>query len=124
MACVVAAFEFRLIGDAIERTTLAAFYEQPAGATVGAPGSIIRSEELIGVPFDAHAWRIMYRTTDVTGAIVVSTSGSRASGSCSIGDLSWPPPTTSAWAPMDPTPTSSARPPATRCWMPSAPPNH
>lgn len=59
---MVAAFEFRLIGDAIERTTLAAFYEQPAGATDGAPGSIIRSEELIGVPFDARAWRIMYRT--------------------------------------------------------------
>ncbi len=73
VGCLVAAFEFRLVGDAIERNNLAAFYAQPAGATDGSPGSIIRSEELVGVPFDARAWRIMYRTTDVTGKTVVST---------------------------------------------------
>lgn len=67
VGCLVAAFEFRLVGDAIERNNLAAFYAQPAGAADGAPGSLIRGEELIGVPFDARAWRIMYRTTDVTG---------------------------------------------------------
>lgn len=73
VGCLVAAFEFRLVGDAIERNNLAAFYAQPAGAADGAPGSLIRGEELIGVPFDARAWRIMYRTTDVTGMTVVST---------------------------------------------------
>ncbi|MCT9001079.1 lipase family protein [Microbacterium memoriense] len=73
VGCLVAAFEFRLVGDAIERSNLAAFYAQPASATDGASGSMIRSEELIGVPFDARAWRIMYRTTDTTGATVVST---------------------------------------------------
>lgn len=74
---VVAAFvlvaETRLAGDAVEQRNLAAFYEQPAGALAGAPGTIVRSEELAGVPFDARAWRIMYRTTDVHGDTVVST---------------------------------------------------
>lgn len=73
IAAIVLVVGFRLAGDAIEQNNLAAFYEQPAEATDGAPGSIIRSEELIGLPFDARAWRIMYRTTDSTGQIVVST---------------------------------------------------
>lgn len=73
VAGFVAVGEARLIGDAIEQRNLAGFYEQPAGATTGAPGTIVRSEELIGVPFDARAWRIMYRTTDLNGDTVVST---------------------------------------------------
>lgn len=73
VACLVAAVELRIVGDAIEQRNLAAFYVQPDGAPDGAAGSIVRSEELIGVPFDARAWRIMYRTTDITGAIVVAT---------------------------------------------------
>ena len=63
----------RLAGDAAERSGLAAFYAQPAGAAVGAPGSIVKSEELIGVPLDSRAWRIMYRSTDLRGDPVVVT---------------------------------------------------
>lgn len=70
---MVAVGEARLVGDAIEQQNLAAFYEQPAGALDGAPGTIVRSEQLIGVPADARAWRIMYRTTDLNGDTVVST---------------------------------------------------
>lgn len=69
----VAVGEARLIGDAVEQRDLAAFYEQPADALDGEAGTLVRSEELVGVPFDARAWRIMYRTTDVHGDIVVST---------------------------------------------------
>jgi pimeloyl-ACP methyl ester carboxylesterase len=73
VGCLIAAVEVRLIGDAVEQVTLGAFYDQPGGATDGDPGTLIRSEELVGAPLDARAWRIMYRTTDSTGDIVVST---------------------------------------------------
>lgn len=94
--------EARLVGDAIEQQNLAAFYEQPAGALEGAPGTIIRSEELVGVPFDARAWRIMYRTTDLNGDTVVSTGivvtplGPAPSEGRTV--LSWGHPTTGAAA--------------------------
>lgn len=68
IAGIVAVGDARLIGDAVEQRNLAAFYDQPAGALDGAPGSLVRSKELTGVPFEARAWRVMYRTTDVHGA--------------------------------------------------------
>ena len=103
---VVAGFvvvaEARIAGDAIEQRTLAAFYEQPADATDGAPGTIVRSEELVGVPFDARAWRVMYRTTDVHGTPVVSTGiGVTPAGPAPAGGrtvVSWGHPTTGAAA--------------------------
>lgn len=73
VAAGVLVVEARLIGDAIEQNNLATFYEQPADALDGAPGTLVRSEELIGVPFDARAWRVMYRTTDTHGDTVVAT---------------------------------------------------
>lgn len=69
----VAVGEARLVGDAIEQRDLAAFYTQPADATDGAAGELVRSEELVGLPFDARAWRVMFRTTDVHGDIQIST---------------------------------------------------
>lgn len=63
----------RLVGDLLERDDLAVFYEQPADALQGDPGSIIKQEPLLGVPADTRAWRIMYRSTDLHGATVVST---------------------------------------------------
>jgi len=98
----VAVGEARLIGDALEQRHLAAFYEQPADAADGAPGTLVRSEELIGVPFDARAWRVMYRTTDVHGAPVVSTGivvtplGPAPEGGRTV--LSWGHPTTGSAA--------------------------
>ncbi|ODT41897.1 MAG: lipase [Microbacterium sp. SCN 70-200] len=96
----VAVGEARLIGDAIEQRNLAAFYEQPADALDGDAGTLVRSEELVGVPFDARAWRVMYRTTDVHGDIVVSTGivvtplGPAPAGGRTV--LSWGHPTTGA----------------------------
>ena len=74
LAGFVAVGEARVLGDAVEQRTLAAFYDLPADdATAGAPGDLVRSQELVGVPFDARAWRVMYRTTDVHGAVVFAT---------------------------------------------------
>lgn len=70
---VVAAEELRILGDEAERPGIAAFYAQPAGAADGVPGSIVKSEELLGVPLAARAWRIMYRSTDLNGVTVVVT---------------------------------------------------
>lgn len=70
---VVAVAALRIAGDIAEQNDLAAFYEQPADALDGDPGTIVRSEALLGVPFDARAWRIMYRTTDLNGQSVVAT---------------------------------------------------
>lgn len=71
--CLVLAAEARLIGDALERWGLAAFYAQPEDAAGGPPGTLVRSVELGGTPVDARAWRVMYRTTDLNGAPVVAT---------------------------------------------------
>lgn len=74
------------------------FYEQPDDALDGPPGSIVRSEQLRQHPFDAEAWRIMYRTTDVhqtpvvaTG-IVVTPRGHAPDGGRTV--LAWGHPTT------------------------------
>lgn len=102
MAGFVVVAEARIAGDAIEQRTLAAFYEQPADATDGAPGTLVRSEELVGVPFDARAWRVMYRTTDVHGTpvlstgIVVTPAGPAPAGGRTV--VSWGHPTTGAAA--------------------------
>ncbi|MFM9598026.1 hypothetical protein ACKI1O_53165, partial [Streptomyces scabiei] len=61
IAAFVAVAEARVVGDAVEQRGLAGFYLQPPGAAAGAPGTLVRSEELVGVPFDARAWRVMYR---------------------------------------------------------------
>ena len=98
VAGFVAVGEARLLGDAVERAGLDAFYTVPPDAVAGAPGTIIRSEELVGVPFDARAWRVMYRTTDVHGDAVVSTGlvvtplGPAPAGGRTV--LSWGHPTT------------------------------
>ncbi|MGX1701114.1 alpha/beta hydrolase [Microbacterium sp. NPDC055357] len=73
MGGVVALIEVRLIGDLIEQDGLEAFYHQPVDALDGDPGSLVRSEPLLGVPLDARAWRVMYRSTDLNGDPVVAT---------------------------------------------------
>lgn len=70
---VVASTGVRLVGDAIAQGSAADFVVQPADALEGAPGELIKAEALIGGPFAARAWRIMYRTTTVTGNPAVAT---------------------------------------------------
>ena len=70
---LVALNEGRIVGDLEERGGLPAFYTVPGDALEGAPGSIVKSEPLLGVPMDTRAWRVMYRSTDLHGDAVVST---------------------------------------------------
>jgi pimeloyl-ACP methyl ester carboxylesterase len=70
---VVAAEAVRLGGDLLERPGIDAFYTQPADAAVGDPGTIVKADPLLGAPFAARAWRIMYRTTDLDGDPAVAT---------------------------------------------------
>ena len=70
---IVAVEAVRVAGDALERPGIDAFYEQPADAAAGDPGTIVKVDPLLGAPLAARAWRIMYRTTDVNGDAVVST---------------------------------------------------
>lgn len=98
LAAVVLVAEARIIGDAIEQRDLAAFYAFPTEGIEGEPGTIVRSEELVGVPFDARAWRVMYRTTDLNGKTVLSTGVVVTPGEPALGAkrtvLAWGHPTT------------------------------
>jgi pimeloyl-ACP methyl ester carboxylesterase len=70
---IVAVETLRIAGDALERPGIDAFYEQPTDAAAGDPGTLIKSDPLLGAPLAARAWRIMYRTIDVNGDPAVST---------------------------------------------------
>jgi pimeloyl-ACP methyl ester carboxylesterase len=70
---VVAAEQGRIVGDALERPGIDAFYAQPEDAADGEHGSLVKADALLGAPFAARAWRIMYRTTDVHGEPAVAT---------------------------------------------------
>lgn len=63
--------EIRLGGDLLERPGLTDFYAVPADLPSGAPGTLVRSEELAGAPLGARAWRVMYRSEDLRGDPVV-----------------------------------------------------
>lgn len=97
---IVATQEARLIGDALERPGIDAFYAQPEDLPPGEPGSMVKLDPLLGAPFASRAWRIMYRTTDLhgrpaiaTGVLVVPLAPPPASGRTV---LSWGHPTTGA----------------------------
>lgn len=70
---LVASTEVRIVGDAIERAGIDAFYPQPEGALDGDPGTLVKSDQLLGAPLASRAWRLMFRTTDVHGDPAVST---------------------------------------------------
>ncbi|MCW3494463.1 lipase family protein [Microbacterium sp. SSM24] len=99
---LVAVTEVRIAGDLLERDGLEAFYTQPADALSGDPGSIVKSEPLLGVPMDTRAWRIMYRSTDLHGDPVVATGvvvtplGPAPAGGRTV--VSWGHPTTGSAA--------------------------
>lgn len=94
----VVVLEARIVGDIIERPGLERFYLDPVPESSGPPGEIVRSEELIGLPFDTRAWRILYRSTDLFGAplivsgIVVAPLGPPPAEGRTV--LSWGHPTT------------------------------
>ncbi|MFC8682830.1 lipase family protein [Microbacterium ureisolvens] len=97
---VVAAEEARIVGDALERPGVDAFYAQPDDAADGDYGSLVKADSLLGAPLAARAWRIMYRTTDVhgdpavaTGVLVVPLTPAPSRGRTVV---SWGHPTTGA----------------------------
>ncbi|MFF2368962.1 alpha/beta fold hydrolase [Agromyces sp. NPDC058110] len=98
VAAIAAVELIRIAGDAAEQPALADFYEQPAGAADGEPGTLVRSESLEGVPAASEAWRIMYRSTDLHGepivvtGIVVTPLGPAPAGGRTV--LAWGHPTT------------------------------
>lgn len=100
VGAVIVAEVVRVGADEAERPGLAAFYEQPPGAADGPPGSIVKQEKLIGTPAAARAWRIMYRSTDLSGVPIVVTGtvvtpiGIAPSGGRTV--LAWGHPTTGA----------------------------
>lgn len=45
-----------------------AFYSVPSPAPSGRPGEVVRTEAAVGAPQGSEAWRILYHSTDETGA--------------------------------------------------------
>lgn len=92
--------ERRAVEGEIESRTEGTFYEPPTPLPAGQPGDIIRSEDLLGAPDGSHAWRILYHSTDVTGAeiavsgVVLAPDGDARRGDRTI--VSWGHPTTGA----------------------------
>lgn len=70
---VVASTQLRVLGDALERPGVDAFYAQPSDAAAGEPGTIVKTDPLLGAPLAARGWRIMYSSTDLNGTPVVVT---------------------------------------------------
>ncbi|NNH05484.1 alpha/beta fold hydrolase [Microbacterium ulmi] len=100
VGAVVGVETVRIVGDALERPGIPAFYAQPDGAADGDPGTLVKADELLGAPFAARAWRLMYRSTDangepvvVTGILVVPLGVAPAGGRTVV---SWAHPTTGA----------------------------
>jgi len=98
VASVVLVESPRIVGDASDARTAADFFTQPAGATNGTPGTLVKVQPLLGTPPLSRAWRIMYRSTDLNGAPIVATAivvrplGGAPAGGRTV--LAWGHPTT------------------------------
>ncbi len=62
----------RLVEGAVEEVTESPFYTPPSPVPSGKPGDIIRTERLSSAPDGSTGWRVLYHTTDVTGADIVA----------------------------------------------------
>ena len=58
----------RLVDGYFEEITEQPFYTLPSPLPAGAPGGIVRTEELASAPAGTLAWRVLYHSTDVMGA--------------------------------------------------------
>jgi pimeloyl-ACP methyl ester carboxylesterase len=92
--------ERRAVEGVAEHETEGTFYTVPSPLPAGAPGSLIRADRLLGAPDGSIAWRVLYRSTDVTGAsigvsgIVVAPTGPAPAGGRPV--VAWAHPTTGA----------------------------
>lgn len=88
----------RIAGDAIDRGRIEAFYAPPGAVPAGPPGTIVRSQELLGTAYATRAWRILYLSTDVHGepvpvsGLVIAPLGPVPAGGRTV--VSWGHPTT------------------------------
>ncbi len=78
------------------------FYTPPNPAPAGKPGEIVRTERLLSAPDGTNAWRVLYHSTDVTGAdiivsgVVIAPDDDAPAGSRTV--VGWGHPTTGAAA--------------------------
>ena len=61
----------RVAEGALEEATAPPFYVLPSPVPAGKPGDVVRTEKLQSAPPNTNAWRVLYHTTDVTGADIV-----------------------------------------------------
>ena len=61
----------RLVDGYFEEITEQPFYTLPTPVPAGAPGEIVRTEQLESAPDRTIAWRVLYHSTDVMGADIV-----------------------------------------------------
>ena len=61
----------RVAEGALEEATETPFYTLPSPLPAGAPGEIVRTEQLLSAPAGTVAWRVLYHSTDITGADIV-----------------------------------------------------
>lgn len=54
-------------GEAADHVTDQTFYTMPNPLPQGAPGALIRSEQIHGAPFGTKAWRVIYHSRDLAG---------------------------------------------------------
>ncbi len=86
--------------DVVEHAAIGHFYDVPEPLPAHPPGTLIRSQRLLGAPNGSVAWRVLYHSTDVDGhdiavsGIVVAPDGPAPRGGRPI--VSWAHPTTGA----------------------------
>ncbi len=64
----------RLAQGAFEEITEQPFYALPDPIPTGNPGDVVRTEQLDSAPAGTIAWRVMYHSTDVTGAPILTSA--------------------------------------------------
>ena len=62
----------RLVDGYVEEISEQPFYALPSPIPAGDPGGIVRTEQLTSAPAGTIAWRVLYHSTDVTGAAIVA----------------------------------------------------
>ncbi|HEY7812136.1 MAG TPA: lipase family protein [Nakamurella sp.] len=64
----------RLEEGALEEVTEQPFYTLPDPVPAGNPGEVVRTEQPQSAPDGTRAWRVMYHSTDVTGAPILTSA--------------------------------------------------
>ena len=86
--------------DVVEHATIGHFYEVPKRLRSRPPGTLVRSERLLGAPDGSVAWRVLYHSRDlqdrdiVVSGLIVAPDGPAPRGGRPI--VSWAHPTTGA----------------------------